>query len=88
MAIAKDLGFSHYGYGDPHPHLDKNIADLQGAARRICCTGGWQQDTGHVITEQNVACMRKVVCTAMGDTEGWRPDAVRLSIGAGSQVEA
>lgn len=31
----------------------------------------------HYITEEQVKTMRRVMCTAMGDTEGRRPDGVR-----------
>lgn len=37
----------------------------------------------YYITERQFICMRRAMCTAMGDKDGRRPDAVRLLVVAG-----
>lgn len=96
VAVAKDLGIHHYAYGHAHPELSKRIDSLREPTRRISSTKGTQSMASipsekclygaecHYITERQFRGLHRVMCTAMGDKEGRRPDAVRLLVfGAG-----
>lgn len=77
------------GHGTIHPELNKMIESLRALAPRTCSTNGTQSgrcngSECHYITEKQFVNMRRVMCTAMGDNHGRRPDAVRfLVVGAG-----
>lgn len=50
VAVAKDLGISHYGYGTNHPELGRKVESLRASAQRICSTGGTQTGRCNIMT--------------------------------------
>lgn len=49
VAVAKDPGINHYGYGTTHPEVSRLIEPRRVPTQRMCITGGSQTGQCNII---------------------------------------
>lgn len=86
--VAKHPGAHHYGCKDKHPELGAKLQGFLTASLRITLRatmvasvlhGRCMYGSGcHYITKRQTQQMRRIMCTAMDDEHGRRPDSIRL----------